>query len=86
VRTKLNVSDIRDFVADKVLWASGENKSGEEKHSLVVAAVVDWLDREVSFRGPLAPIAEAASDVVIRLLVGTLVQEVYDSLYEAGEV
>ena len=83
---KIDVSGLGAKLEELILAQAKKAISGAAKMDAVVAEAVEFLDAKVVFRGPLAPVLESISDVVIRTLVGGAAQAVYDLLSKAGKV
>lgn len=80
------MTKIREKAEEIVRSFAVENEDGAEKHERVVSNLSMWIDDQLKWGdGPVGRLAEQIDGVVIRLLVGVIVKEVYDRTLGAGK-
>lgn len=71
---------LRAKIENAIAEAAQHQLDGADKREAVVNTVVRWLDDRTNWpHTPAGAIAEAIDGPAIRLVVGVLVQEVYDA-------
>ena len=72
--------ELRAKIENAIAEAAQHQLDGADKREMVINTVVQWVDAKTQWPNtPAGIIAEAIDGPVIRLIVGVLVQEVYDA-------
>lgn len=87
MKLKVNMGQIKEHAENLILEFASAKIGGERKKKAVVRELSEWLDDRLNFGpGPIGRLAEAADGPVLRLILGLVVDEVYNSLAKAGKV
>jgi hypothetical protein len=86
VKNLPNQYQLREEIENAIKKIEVDVLPGHEKREIVVAGVVDWLDARLAFKGPFGAVAELATDAVLRLVIGGLVQALFDRLRANGKI
>ena len=89
-KPRIDWKGLGNEVERRILDTAVEALPGEDKMDRVLDHVVDWLDEQIRFKGPVGTFAEAVSDFVIRQIlrpiIEGLVQDAFDRLRSEGRV
>ncbi len=77
----LDPKKLRVKVEEHIRAKALEELAGKQKHEQVVDEISEWADAQLTFGGgPIGRLAEALDGLVIKLLVGALVEETYERI------
>ena len=89
-KPKIDWKALGGEVERRILQVAVGALPGDDKMARVLDYIVDWLDEQIRFKGPLGSFAEAASDFAIRQMLRPvlegLVQDSFDRLRSEGRV